>query len=99
MPEARPSRASKRELRAWAWIAGGLAFLAPAAVIGASPVPPETAQPEADIVVRKITRRIVIVEPAAAAPVRYIPSAGSAPGGSSTSASSGSAAATSTGGS
>lgn len=98
MPEARPPRASKRELRAWAWIAGGLAFLAPAAVLGAAPEPPETARPGADVVVRKITRRIVIVESAAPAPVRYIPSTAS-PGASSTSASSGSALTTSTGGS
>lgn len=103
MPDAWPSRASKRELRAWAWIAGGLAFLAPAAVLGAAPEPPRDAAPASgerpDILIRRVTRRIVITQPAAPAPARYVVSAGSASGGSGTSSSSSSTAATSTGGS
>ena len=39
--KARRPRVSKRELRAWAWVAGALAFLAPAAVLGAVPKPPQ----------------------------------------------------------
>lgn len=70
---ARP-RASKRELRAWAWVAGALAFVAPAAVFGAVPKPPrDTAQANGrpNLVIRKITRRIVITRPASS-PVRYV---------------------------
>lgn len=94
----RRPRASKRELRAWAWVAGALAFLAPAAVFGAAPKPPQDtpqATDRPDFVIRKITRRIVITRPAASSPVRYVT-------GGSTSGSSGvssAPAATSTGGS
>lgn len=94
---ARP-RASKRELRAWAWVAGALAFVAPAAVFGAVPKPPQDA-PQAsgrpNLVIRKITRRIVITRPAASSPVRYV-TGGSTSGTSSVSSS---PAAASTGGS
>jgi hypothetical protein len=100
MTEAgRRPRASKRELRLWAWVAGGLAFLAPAAVLGAAPKPPQDAARAAErprVVIRKITRRIVITQPAASAPVRYV-SGGTASSGSSSMASV--PAATSTGGS
>jgi hypothetical protein len=94
----RRPRASKRELRAWAWLAGALAFLAPAAVFGAVPKPPQETARASDapnIVIRKITRRIVISRPAGSSPVRYVT------GGSTSGASGfGSApAATSTGGS
>jgi hypothetical protein len=95
----RRPRASKRELRAWAWVAGALAFLAPAAVFGAAPKPPQDTAQETDrpaLVIRKITRRIVITQPAASSPVRYVVAGGSTSG----SGSVGSApAATSTGGS
>ena len=97
--ESRRPRASKRELRAWAWVAGALAFLAPAAVLGAVPKPPQDAANERQrptLVIRKITRRIVVTRPSAAAPVRYI-SGGSASSGSSSVTST--PAATSTGGS
>jgi hypothetical protein len=73
-PMRRP-RASKRELRAWAWVAGALAFLAPAAVFGAVPKPPQDAaraSARPDVVIRKITRRIVITRPAASSQVRYV---------------------------
>ncbi len=94
----RRPRASKRELRAWAWVAGALAFLAPAAVFGAVPKPPQdTAQAtdRPDLVIRKITRRIVITRPAASSPVRYV-TGGSTSGSSSVRSA---PAATSTGGS
>lgn len=71
----RRPRATKRELRAWAWVAGALAFLAPAAVFGAVPKPPQEAVRESDppsLVIRKITRRIVITRPAASPSVRYV---------------------------
>jgi len=100
MTERAPrQRASKRELRAWAWVAGAIAFVAPAAVFGAVPKPPQDTGAQAtkgpDIVIRRITRRIVITRPAASSPVRYV-SAGSTSGSSTVSST---PAATSTGGS
>lgn len=94
----RRPHASKRELRAWAWVAGALAFLAPAAVFGAVPKPPQDAAQATnrpDLVIRKITRRIVITRPAASSAVRYV-AGGSTSGSSSVSSA---PAATSTGGS
>lgn len=96
--ESRRPRASKRELRAWAWVAGALAFLAPAAVLGAVPKPPRdetSARPRPTLVIRKITRRIVITRPSAPASVRYVPASSASSGSSSSST----PAATSTGGS
>ncbi|HEX6231003.1 MAG TPA: hypothetical protein VF029_04775 [Actinomycetota bacterium] len=79
-------RASKRELRVWAWIAGGLALFAPWAGLGASPKPAATASAGPDerpvIVIRKITRRIVIRERPAQAPVTYVYTEGSSSGSS-----------------
>ncbi len=98
--KVRRPRASKRELRAWAWVAGALAFLAPAAILGAVPKPPQDAaastRQRPTVVVRKITRRIIVTKPSAPAQVRYI-SGGSASSG--TSSVSSAPAATSTGGS
>lgn len=96
---ARRPRVSARELRAWAWVAGALAFLAPAAVLGAAPRPPTTAAPASErptLVIRTLTRRIVVTRPAAPAPVRYV-AGGTASSGSG--ASNPPPAATSTGGS
>jgi hypothetical protein len=96
--DVRRPRASKRELRAWAWVAGALAFLAPAAVFGAVPKPPQdTAQAtdRPDLVIRKITRRIVITRPAVSSPVRYVVGGSTSGSGSVSSA----PAASSTGGS
>lgn len=95
----RRPRASKRLLRAWAWVAAALAFLAPAAVLGAAPKPPEQGARAGEpptLVIRKVTRRIVITRPSAPAPIRYV-SGGSASSGSSTVSST--PATTSTGGS
>ena len=92
----RRRRAPKWELRLWAWIAGALAFLAPAAVFGAVPKPPQVAAGGSDrpeLVIRRITRRIVITHPTAASQIRYVA------GGSSGSSGVSSPAATSTGGS
>jgi len=91
MTERAPRRrASKRALRTWAWITGGLAFLAPVAALGASPKPPaDVAQGTTErpvVVIRKITKRIVVHEQPADAPVRYVyaPSSGSSAPGSTT---------------
>jgi hypothetical protein len=87
-------RASKRVLRVWAWVAGGLAFLAPFRMLEASPKPPSD-QAEAGrdhrqvLVVRKITRVVVVREQPAEAPVRYVP----APSGSGSTPSTGTTAA------
>lgn len=69
-------RATKRELRAWAWIAGGLAFLAPWAALGASPRPAVVAAQGSGgrsvILIRELTRRVVIQHPATQAPVQVV---------------------------
>jgi hypothetical protein len=85
-------RASKRELRAWAWIAGGLAFAVPWAALGAAPKPPSVQASAADsqrpvVIVRKITRRVIVSHPSVPAPVRYVTAPSSSNGsGSGTSA-------------
>lgn len=95
MTERKPRRrASKRALRAWAWTAGGLAFVAPFTALGASPTPPsDQAQASRErrpvLVVRKITRVVVVRERPAEAPVQVV----YAPSGSSSSASTGTVAA------
>ncbi|MGZ8600659.1 MAG: hypothetical protein ACXWXQ_02740 [Actinomycetota bacterium] len=69
-------RASRRTLRGWAWLAGGLAFFAPLAALGASPTPAtDTAQGERErpvLVIRTITRRVIVREQPAQAPVQYV---------------------------
>ena len=97
--KARRPRVSKRELRAWAWVAGALAFLAPAAVLGAVPKPPQEVASRNErpaLVVRKITRWVVVARPSAPAPVRYIAGGTTSAGANSVSST---PAATSTGGS
>jgi hypothetical protein len=70
-------------------VAGGLAFLAPLTALRASPRPPadqaEAGRPRRPaLVVRKITRIVVVHEPPSPAPVRYVvaPSSGSTSTGS-----------------
>jgi hypothetical protein len=77
-PRGRRSRLSKRALRFWAWIAGGVAFLTPWVALGASPEPavqPGTA-PNARkvVIVRKITRRVIVQPGATPAPIRQVTS-------------------------
>ena len=88
----RKRRATKRELRAWAWVAGALAFTVPwAAVAASTPVKAVATPGPRTILVRKVTRRIII-SPAKPAAVRYVYAGGSAGGSSSvTSGSSGGA--------
>jgi hypothetical protein len=104
----RKTRASKRQLRATALIAGGVAFAAPFTALAVAPKS-DTSGATASAaarrpvrVVRRVTRRIVIVHPATPKPsITYV----AAPSGSSSSSSSSSSApasnppASSTGGS
>jgi hypothetical protein len=59
-------------------LAGGLAFLAPFAALGASPKPPSDRAADAGrqrrpvLVVRKITRVVVVRDQPAEAPIRYV---------------------------
>ena len=84
MTERSPrARATRRELRAWAWVAGGLALVAPWAAIAE---PPQEARARGDrpvVVVRKITRRVIVTHPAEPAGVRYVYVNGPSSGGSS----------------
>jgi hypothetical protein len=101
----RPSkaRASKRQLRVTAWMAGGLAFAAPFAAIAVSPKPStaagETATRPSVRVVRHVTRRIVIVHPAVTQPDTTFVPAPSAPSRSTTAPAPANPPASSTGGS
>ncbi len=79
-------RLSKRALRALAWVAGGVAFFSPWTVLGAAPKPaageaPKAKSPRQVVIVRKITRRVIVQDTAKVAPVRYVSSSsgGSAP--------------------
>ncbi len=94
--DAKRRRLSRGALRALAWIAGGAAFAAPLAALTVSPKP-ATADPGSAtegrrvIVVRKITRRVVVQQPSQPSGVRYVyVGSGSSGSGSSGSGSSGS---------
>ncbi len=101
-PAPRRLRLSKRALRAWAWIAGGIAFFSPWTILGLSPKPATGAepakQPRQVVIIRKITRRVIVRQAPKTQPVRYVYTGG---GSSSSSSTSGSVSAptTSTGGS
>jgi hypothetical protein len=91
----RKARWSRGRLRTLAWTTGVATFLAGVGALGASPMP-EAPQPPRDrwvprqrVIVRRITRRVVVVEPATSAPVTYVQT----PSVSSSSSSSGGAAA------
>ncbi|HEX7464539.1 MAG TPA: hypothetical protein VF382_06570 [Actinomycetota bacterium] len=77
-PRERRSRLSKRALRVWAWIAGGLAFFSPWVALGLSPKPAAQtgAAPKARqvVIVRKITRRVIVQGGAKPAPIRQVTS-------------------------
>ena len=83
-------RLSKRALRTWAWLAAGLAFFSPWTILGLSPKPavsatekpPRAPRPRRVIIVRKITRRVIVKDKAKPQPVHYVYSGGS-PSGSS----------------
>jgi hypothetical protein len=90
MPDTRPPvkrRASRGEVRAWAWILGTSSFLAPWAILGLSPKPAADASPTPvpkgsttpqRPVVMVITKKIIVTTTAAApAPARI--TSGAAP--------------------
>lgn len=68
-------RLSRRALRALAWVAGGVAFASPFAALTASPRPAvaaDSGDARRVIIVRKITRRIVVHPTPEPLPVRYV---------------------------
>jgi hypothetical protein len=89
----KPARLTKGSARAWGWVAGTIAFVLPWAAIGAKArssaadaTDQTVAQPRPVVIVRTITKRIVIEQqaPAASAPqVRYVTAGGGSSGGSS----------------
>jgi hypothetical protein len=82
-PHARRSRLSKRALRVWAWVAGGLAFFSPWVALGLSPKPVarsvQTYGQRPVIIIRRITRRVVVQDAArpTAPQIRYVGSSSS----------------------
>jgi hypothetical protein len=53
-----------RALRAWAWVAGGLALLSPLAAIAQQPKPDATpTHARRQVIVRTELRRVVVVSP------------------------------------
>lgn len=78
-PTKRPKRWAKGRVRALAWGTGAATFLAGIGVLGVAPKPAASAAPggrlapRRQVIVRHITRRVVIVEPATSAPVTYVP--------------------------
>jgi hypothetical protein len=88
VPRLARTRASKRRLRAMAWLAAGIGFASPAAAIALVPKPPEGSAPvqRPIVIVHRKIRRIVITPRAPTTPpprVTYVP-AGGASGTSST---------------
>jgi hypothetical protein len=77
MPDTRPPakrRASRGQVRAWAWTLGTCSFLAPWAILGLSPKPAADASPEPAPkgstppqrpVVMVITKKVIVTSPAA----------------------------------
>ena len=102
MTERRPprARATRSELRAWAWVAGGLALVTPWAAVAEAPDASAGHEKRPVLIVRKVTRRVVVAHPAEPAGVQYVYVNGpsSSGGGSSTSSSSSSSSGNSGGG-
>jgi hypothetical protein len=84
LPPKRP-RLSKRVLRAWAWIAGGVALFAPLGALAAQPkIALRAAAPTRPVVIRKVLRRIIVVSPKTnPAPQRIVYVGGGSGGGGS----------------
>ncbi len=83
-------RLSRGWIRATAWVAGGATFMTGLGVLAAAPKPAQAAKGDQSkerpvVIVRKITRRVIITDPAVSAPVQFVS------GGSSSSSSGGSA--------
>lgn len=109
MTESTPAprrRLSRRALRAWAWVAGAATFASPAAALAVQPKPDVAAAGTHEvrrpvIVVRKVTRRVIVREPATSGGVRYVYTGGGSSASTTVSSGGGSAPApaTTTGGS
>jgi hypothetical protein len=65
-------RLSRGALRAWAAVAGAVAFLVPSAALARSPRPPAPRTARPVVVIRRILRTVVIEERGDRAPVRYV---------------------------
>ena len=88
---AKPKRWSKGRVRALAWVTGVATFFAGFGILGAAPKPssanatgPSGPQkpPRQRVIVRKVTRRVVVVDPVVTAPVTYAPSTSTGDGSS-----------------
>ena len=98
-PRPRKKRWSKRAVRATAWTAGAAAFFSALGAFGAAATPVAADQASSapnrqKIIIRRVVKRIVIVDAAPPAPVRVV-----SPGGSGTAPAAAPAPAPSTGGS
>ncbi len=81
-------RLSRPALRAWAWVAGIATFASPAVALGLHPKPASAAagqapRPRRVIVVRTITRRVIVERPSRPSGVRYVYTGGGSVGSSS----------------
>jgi hypothetical protein len=87
-PRPKKKRWSKRAVRATAWTAGTAAFFSALGAFGVAAIPVSADQgstatpPRQKVIIRRIVKRIVIVDAAPPAPVRVVSSggSGSAPG-------------------
>jgi hypothetical protein len=75
---ARRKRLSKGRVRAIAWVAGGATFLTGWGVLGMAPKPASSAgetptRQRRPVVVHKILRRVIVIDPVPGAPVRSVP--------------------------
>ena len=86
---AKPKRWSKGRVRALAWVTGAATFVAGFGIFGALPKPPAAnatgpshrhKPPRQRIIVHKVTRRVVVVDPVVTAPVTYVPTTSSGVG-------------------
>lgn len=74
----RKARWSRSRLRTIAWTTGIATFLAGVGALGAAPMPEQAQQsrgrwaPRQRVIVRRVTRRVVVVEPATSAPITYV---------------------------
>lgn len=85
----RATRWSRARVRTLAWTTGIATFLAGVGVLGAAPMPERSDRgsqdrwsPRPRVVIRRITRRVVIVTPATSSPVTYVAAPASVPTGS-----------------
>jgi hypothetical protein len=70
-------RLSRGWIRATAWLAGGVTFLGGLGALAAAPKPAQTLKADGPqkrpvVIVRKITRRVIITDPVVSAPVQFV---------------------------